>query len=362
MAANRAILDATIRHAVFLERLKSNEVTKFAPFLKEIDRSLRDRLTKADLTSYNTQRLKRLLDEVDGLLLGIFGRFTDQLQLDLVDIANYEAQFEAASLNNAVPAGVTLEAVVPTAEAIRTAILSNPLGVRGIDGGKLLGSFIEDWSTTERTRVAGTIRQGFFEGQTNFQIIKNIRGTKALGYKDGILATTDRNAATVVRTAVQHVASQARMETAKANPNIVKGIRLIATLDSRTSQICRSLDQRTFPVNEGPRPPFHPNCRTSFVLITRLSEMFGKGATRASKGADGAGQVNADVTYYSWLKQQPAAFQDKALGPTRGKLFRNGGLSAERFASLQLDRNFAPMTLDEMKAVEPLAFERAGIN
>ena len=153
MAANRAILDATIRHSVFLERLKSNEVTKFAPFLKEIDRSLRDRLTKADLTSYNTQRLKRLLDEVDGLLLGIFGRFTDQLQLDLVDIANYEAQFEAASLNNAVPAGVTLEAVVPTAEAIRTAILSNPLGVRGIDGGKLLGSFIEDWSTAERARV-----------------------------------------------------------------------------------------------------------------------------------------------------------------------------------------------------------------
>lgn len=41
MAANQAILDATIRHAVFLERLKAGEVKKFAPFLKEIDRSLR---------------------------------------------------------------------------------------------------------------------------------------------------------------------------------------------------------------------------------------------------------------------------------------------------------------------------------
>ena len=41
MAANQAIFDATIRHAVFLEKLKVGEVGKFAPFLKEIDRSIR---------------------------------------------------------------------------------------------------------------------------------------------------------------------------------------------------------------------------------------------------------------------------------------------------------------------------------
>ncbi|WP_426182926.1 minor capsid protein, partial [Pseudomonas sp. TWRC1-2] len=213
----------------------------------------------------------------------------------------------------------------------------------------------------ERERVTGTIRQGFFEGQTNFQIIRNIRGTKAAGYKDGILATTNRNASTVVHTAIQHVASQARMEVAKANTDIVQEIQMVATLDSKTSQLCRSMDKRKFPVDSGPRPPFHPNCRTTFILLTKLSAMFAKGATRASVGADGGKQVSADIDYYHWLQQQPASFQDEAIGPMRAKLFREGGLSVERFAELQLDRNFAPLTLAQMKTLEPLAFQRAGV-
>ena len=361
MAANQAILDATIRHAVFLEQLKSGEVAKFAPFLKEIDRSIRERLTRTDLTDYTVARLERLLSEVDSLLLGIFDRYSEKLNLDLVDIANYEAEFEATSLTRAAPVGITFDAAVPGAAAIRAAILTNPLSVRGADGGKLLKSFIDGFTATERQRLTGAIRQGFFEGQTNFQIIKSIRGTKALQYNDGILATTNRNAGAIVRTAVQHVATQARMETLKENSDVVQFVEIVATLDSKTTQECRSLDKRRFPLASGPRPPFHINCRTTLVAVTRFSAMFAEGATRASIGADGPQQVRADLSYYDWLKQQPAAFQDKAIGPVRAKLFREGGLSIERFSELQLDRNFSPLTLVQMKALEPLAFERAGI-
>ncbi|MDO3651428.1 hypothetical protein, partial [Nocardia mangyaensis] len=133
MAANQAILDATIRHAVFLEQLKSGEVVKFGPFLKEIDRSIRERLTRADLTAYTIVRLERLLSQVDSLLLGIFNRYSDKLNLDLIDIANYEAEFEATSLTRAAPVGVSFDAAVPGAAAIRAAILTNPLSVRGAD-------------------------------------------------------------------------------------------------------------------------------------------------------------------------------------------------------------------------------------
>lgn len=363
MAVNQAVLDATIRHSVFLEQLKAGEVEKFAPFLKEIDRAVREQLTRADLTEYNIQRLNKLLDEVDSLLLGIFDRYTDTLNLDLIDLANYEAQFEATALNRSAPVGVTFDAVIPPSRAIRSAVLNNPLGVRGTGtgGGKLLKPFIKDWASTERERVNGAIRQGFFEGQTNFQIIRKIRGTKAAGYSDGILATTKRNASAVVHTAVQHVASQARMETIKANPDVVAEIEIIATLDSKTTQTCRSMDKRRFPVDSGPRPPFHIRCRTTFVPVTKWTRLLGKDGTRAAVGPNGGGQVAADLSYYDWLKLQPSAFQDQALGPTRAKLFRDGGLTLERFAELQLDRNFAPLTLAQMKKLEPLAFERASL-
>lgn len=359
MAVNPILYDAQVRHQVFIERLKSGEVAKFAPFLKQIDKAIRERLSGDDITDLTRARLEKLLEAVDGLLLGIFTAYTDQLNLDLIDLAQYEATFEASTLSQVGPA--TFEAVVPAVAQIRAAVLTNPLSVRGADGGKLLKPFIQGWASTERTRVVNAIRQGFFEGQTNSEIIKAIRGTKALQYKDGILATTDRNASAIVRTAVQHVATQARMETLKENSDVVQAVEWVSTLDSRTTPTCKSLDGKRFKIDEGPRPPAHIGCRSTVVPITRFSGLFGKDATRASKGADGAKQVDASLSYYEWLKTQPASFQDAALGKARAQLFRDGGLSADRFSALQLDRQFKPLTLDQMRALEPLAFERAGL-
>jgi hypothetical protein len=82
---------------------------------------------------------------------------------------------------------------------------------------------------------------------------------------------------------------------------------------------------------------------------------------RFSRGEDGAEYVSSKLEYHGWLKTQSAEFQDDVLGPTRGKLLRDGGLTAERFKELQLDKNFRERTLDELRELEPLAFEKAGI-
>lgn len=356
MATSPALIEAATRHAVFLERLKAGEVRKFEPFLRKMDRVLRERLTRASLTGYQRDRIEKLLADVDGLLLGIYREFKQELKADLIELATYEAGFEARALER-ITTG-SFEAVVPAVAQIRAAVLSTPLSVRGTDGGKLLDPFIEDWARAERQAVAGAIRRGYFEGRTTAQIIQDIRGTRANRYRDGLLAVTDRHAQAVVRTAVQHVATTARMETWQANDDLVIGYRWVSTLDSRTSTTCRSLDGKVFKFGKGPRPPAHINCRSTIVaeLDGRFKFLRGS-AERASQD----GPVSAQETYYSWLKRQPAAFQDSVLGPTRGKLLRDGGLSAERFAELQLDKTFQPLTLDEMRRLEPQAFERAGL-
>lgn len=117
--------------------------------------------------------------------------------------------------------------------------------------------------------------------------------------------------------------------------------RVVGTLDSKTSQICRSLDDCGLPVVFGPRPPFHPNGRATFVLSTQFSEMFGQGGTRSPQN----GQINGALECYHWLHRQPASFQDAAIGPVRAELFRDGGLTVQRFNELQLNRNFAPLDL-----------------
>lgn len=125
---------------------------------------------------------------------------------------------------------------------------------------------------------------------------------------------------------------------------------------------CGALDGQVFPLGKGPRPALHVRCRC--VTTPVFSEQFAalqKGGTRPSVGDSGAKSVPAKTTYFSWLKTQPRQFIDFALGPTRAKLLRNGGLTADQFARLQLDKRFQPMSLAEMKLLDPLAFDKAGV-
>lgn len=355
MATAPVLIEATIRHQVMLEQLKTGEVEKIAKYLREIDKVVRDRLSRDDLTGWGRDRLEKMLAEVDGQILAIYARYSRQLNGDLMDIAEYEAAFETRSLDQVL---VNFATVAPTLPGLRAAIKARPLQVQGSGGGKLLEPFIEDWTAGERSRVINAIRLGFTQGQTNFQIIQAIRGTKGANYTDGILAINSRNADAVVRTAVQHVSNVARFETWNANRDVVTGYRWVSTLDSRTTQVCRSLDGRVFSMGKGPMPPAHIRCRSTTVAeLDSRFDFLKQGATRSSKD----GYVDAGETYYDWLAKQPASFQDQAIGKSRGKLFRDGGLSTERFSALQLDRRFKPLTLKQLKEIEPLAFERAAL-
>lgn len=116
------------------------------------------------------------------------------------------------------------------------------------------------------------------------------------------------------------------------------------------SPICRGRDGMIMPLERAVYPPYHFNCRSSFEIVY-------DGYTAPKQRASEHGVVE-NQTYYEWLKEQPPEYQDEVLGKTRAKLFRDGGLSLQRFKELQLDKNFTPLTLDEMKALEPTAFKR----
>lgn len=95
------------------------------------------------------------------------------------------------------------------------------------------------------------------------------------------------------------------------------------------------------------------NCRsTTAPVISSEFDFLDKGAKRAAKGANGGTQVSADTTYYEFLKQQPAWFQDQALGPVRGKIFRNSGISPEEFRVISVDGFGNPLTLKQMAELD----------
>lgn len=345
-----ALEDATLRQAVMLERLKSGEAATFATFLRELDRRLREALTRDGLTTFEAARLASMLREVEQITADVLGRFTGQLTLDLREVAALEG---AAT-------GTTLQAAgfrpdVPTAGQLWAAASVAPMAA---GKGKLLAPFLADFTAAEVDRLTGVIRLGVAQGQTVAQTVTAIRGTRARNYADGVLAITRRNAETIVRTAVAHVGAEARHATYGANTDILEGYQWSSTLDQRTSNQCQALDGRIFKFGKGPMPPAHPNCRSSTIPVLKAEwRALNDGEQRSSVN----GPVDATQNYYDWLRRQPASFQDDALGPTRAKLLRDGGLTPARFAELQLDRRWQPLTLDEMRKLDPEAFKRAGL-
>ena len=352
---NDSFIDLVIKRQVLLERLKSGQVADFAKEIKKVERLIKSTLSNLDdeINALPRYKLNTLLNELRADQGKLFKVATQAFLANLTDIAALYASQEVLDLKKSIDLrGTSLKAF--TKKDIFSKVIKRPLSTDG----ELLEPWLKNFTNKEIARTTNIIRMGHAQGKTNKELVTQLIGTKNRGYKNGVLEVTRRNASTVVRTSVQHVASAARQEVWEANKEVIDKYEFLATLDSKTSNICRTLDGQVFDFGKGPIPPLHPNCRsTTLPVLNSKYEFLSKGRTRSAED----GPTSAKTTYYDWLKRQNKSVQVQVLGKTRAELFINGGMSAERFARLQFDKNFEPLTLDEMRAIEPEAFKKAGL-
>lgn len=336
-----SIIESFISHQIWLQRNASHEVNELTPFIQQMrDEVRREVLAFGDDGRTNT-RLNKLLKDLEKILDGITTDWQETLAADLQDLAVYETDWTVKTLELNVDTNFT----TPAPEQVWSAIKFNPLALdnKPVDFQKLLTG----WGDTEVNRLLMGVKSGFVQGRTTRQIVKEVVGP------GGLADISQRNAATVVRTALNHVSTQAREQVYQKNDDIVEKYEWVSTLDSRTSTICRSRDGQKYQIGKGPLPPAHANCRSSAApVISEEFDFLDAGAKRAARGADGGQQVDASTTYYEFLKQQPAWFQDAAIGPVRGKIFRNSGISPEEFRSISIDGFGNPLTLDQMAQLD----------
>jgi SPP1 gp7 family putative phage head morphogenesis protein len=225
--------------------------------------------------------------------------------------------------------------------------------------GQVMSEHLNDLPDATFNTVKKTISQGYANGLTTDQIISQLRGTRANNFSDGVLQQSRNSIERTTRTALNFTANVARDSVYQQNSDIVDSVRWVSTLDTRTSDICIALDGQVFPVDSGPRPPAHYNCRSATSPITKSWSELGfdatdlPDATRASMD----GQVPATETYGTWLARQTDSVQDDVLGPTRAALFRDGGLSVDKF----VDTAGRSLTIDQLRTREASAFQDAGL-
>lgn len=116
------------------------------------------------------------------------------------------------------------------------------------------------------------------------------------------MGTSKSNAGRLIMTEQAYFSSAAQKDC--FNDLDVEEYEIVATLDSHTSDICRSLDGKVFKMSDYKpgvtAPPFHVYCRST--TAPHFKENFDTGE-RAARGADGKTYyVPDDVTYSEWKK------------------------------------------------------------
>ena len=306
-------------------------------------------------------RLRSILAQLKESLDGWAGDATDLTATELQGIAELQSEFVTQQLRKALPEGIansavnTVEISPQFAQSVVTTdptqlnvvALSDDLfaAVNGapqtfsltaaqgatitLPNGEVVSKAFRGIATSQAERFSQVVRNGLLTGETTPDIAKRLIGSLQFGEEAktvGQLAAAggqatqvaDNQILTLIRTSINQVANTASQQVYEANQDITQKYRYIATLDTKTSAICRALDGREFDYGKGPMPPQHFNCRSTTVPIIDPNILPpSTTATRASKD----GQVPANETYGEWLAKQPRATQADALGPGKVAYF-----------------------------------------
>ena len=308
-------------------------------------------------------RLRSILAQLKESLDGWAGDSTEITATELQGIAELQSQFVTDELRKALPAGVTRSAVnsveispqfaqsVVTTDPtqLNVVALSDDLfaAVNGapqtfsltaaqgatitLPNGEVVSKAFRGIATSQSERFSQVVRNGLLTGETTPDIAKRLIGNLQFGEKAktvGQLAAAggqatqvaDNQILTLIRTSINQVANTASQQVYEANQDITQKYRYVATLDTRTSAICRALDGREFEYGKGPMPPQHFNCRSTTVPVINYKEL-GFSPPPPARRASMDGQVPANESYGEWLKKQPRTTQADVLGPGKVAYF-----------------------------------------
>ena len=236
-------------------------------------------------------RLRAILAQLKASLATWAGDSTEVAAIELQGIAQLQSEFVAEQLRKVLPAGArtavnTVEISPQFAQAVVTTdptqlnavVLSDDLykAVYGVPAntaatfsltatqgsmitlpnGAVVEKAFRGIAEAQAERFSQVVRNGLLTGETTPAIAKRLVGklqfgdtgplsVRQLAAAGGELtAVANGQVMTLVRTSVNQVANAAAMQTYEANPDITSRYKYVATLDSRTSAICRALDGR----------------------------------------------------------------------------------------------------------------------
>ncbi len=311
--------------------------------------------------SAKAARLRSIIAQVKSSLNTWAGDSTEITALELQGLAELQSEFVEEQLRKVLPAGSrslvkTVEVSPQFAQAVVTTdptqigvvTLSDDLvaAVQGapqtfsltaaqgatitLPNGQVVTKAFRGIAENQADLFAQVVRNGLLTGETTDEIARRLKGRLNFGQPGSVkqIAAAGGQATTVannqvmslVRTSINQVSNAASQQVYEANQDITEKYRYVATLDTKTSAICRALDGREFEYGKGPTPPQHFGCRSTTVPVIDY-EALGFEPPRPGKRAAQGGMVPSTESYGQWLSKQSKAVQADVLGPKKVAYF-----------------------------------------
>jgi len=348
---------AIFRNAIDLNRYSNSVARRIINIYNDIIIDAVNQLQTIDELSapVKAARLRSILAQLKESLATWAGDSTEITALELQGLAELQSEFVEDQLRRALPAAGrdmvrTVEISPQFAQSVVTTdptqvnvvALSDDLfaAVQGapqtfsltaakgatitLPNGQVIQKAFRGLAESQAERFNSVVRQGLLTGEPTPDIARKLRGrlefgeeaktVKQLALSGGELTKmANHQVVSIVRTSINQVANAASQQVYEANQDITKKYKYTATLDSRTSAICRALDGREFEYGKGPTPPQHFGCRSTIVPVIDYEDL-GFEPPRPGKRAAKGGMVDADTNYGQWLLDQGAAQQQEVLG------------------------------------------------
>ena len=348
---NDHLLERAVHHHVGVQKYGAKIGADLQQTLENAEHDIRDAVNQ-----YSDKNGKIKTRDLTALIAAIYqieqdyqGELDDQLRADLEDFVDYEVAVAKTQLEDELPDDVTVNDLDPDdVDSILTDVAFQ---------GRYIDDWVSDFSDADYKRVRDAVQAGVQSGSTAETILAGLAG--------GAFLVGARQLENVTRGIFNGVANWARLLTYEANPDLVSHVQWVAVLDADTCPICSDLDGEIFALDDVDPPPIHLSCRcsivpviVSFERLARVSRLIHSHPKRHLF----TGKPATKLRYATWLRRQNKATHDEALGPTRAKLFREGGLTINRFVNHKgPDGKPHILTLDELRKRDAAAFRRAGL-
>lgn len=368
MSIANILADRFTMHDVNLVRFSAGESRRIRSLLTDLQDQLTLKIEAYGDESENLtlRRMQALFKATDLTIENSYAEIASTHDDNMMSLAEVMAGKTRETINQTLNVSL-LNVGVP--ESVLKAMVNDDIS---------MGLPAKEWwdgqSNRLRQRFQSAIRQGVFAGENLSDLKRRVRGKRENGFKDGIMQTTSREAEALIRTSVQSIAQNARMETFKANDDVIKGVQWLSTLDLRTTTQCQALSGQAWTLDgeklegteldfPGP-PPIHFNCRSGLTpvikswgdlirdakgdkaLAKRMDAMEEKVPKSTQANMDGK-PVSSTMNYEQWLKSQSEERQIEALGEGKWELWKNGEIELTDL----IDNRNRPLTLKELEAL-----------